>query len=327
MSFSTSRLPTVVVVGSCIMDLIIHADRQPQIGESLIGWGFAMNLGGKGANQATALSRLGSEVSFISCVGQDDFGKKFILFFKNLGINVDYLFTDIELPTGVGMPIIYPDGSNSIVVDPGASMKLTPELVTLARDRIAKSSVLQVHLEVPISAVESALKVAKEYGLTTFLNPAPVMKLSKSIYELVDVIIPNEIEAGFLSGVDIKLISDASEAAKRLQEFGPKVVVVTLGGHGALLRTENSEELIGAFDVKAIDSTGAGDAFCSGLVFARGSGLNWIESVIFSNACGALATTTTGAIRSMPPFHSVMDFLKERGYEFELFDGQHQPKK
>jgi ribokinase len=323
MSFSTNRFQTVVVVGSCIMDLIIHADRQPQIGESLIGWGFAMNLGGKGANQATALSRLGSEVSFISCVGQDDFGDKFFVFFKNLGINVDFLFTDSELPTGVGMPIIYPDGSNSIVVDPGASMKLTPELIALAKDRIAKSSALQVHLEVPISAVNSALKVAKEHGLTTFLNPAPVMKLSDSIYELVDVIIPNEVEASFLSGVDIKSFSDASEAARRLQKFGPKVVVITLGRHGALIRIENREELISAFDVKTIDSTGAGDAFCSGLVFARGSGLNWIESIIFSNACGALATTTIGAIRSMPLFRSVLDFLKERGYKFESFDSQH----
>lgn len=301
----------VIVAGSCIVEYSIRIPRHPQIGETVLGSGFAVHLGGKGANQATALSRLGANATFLSRVGNDLHGEDFINFFNNEGIDSSYISQDQDMYTGVCMPIIYPDGSNFIVVDPGAAMTLAPQIAADAIPAFKDAKALQIHLEIPIETVHACLRISREAGIQTYMNPAPITKFDIELLKLVDVIVPNETEAAYLVSNDIDTRDSIINAAKKLQSFGPSIVVITLGKKGALLATPTEFEFIEGFEVDVVDTTGAGDAFCAGLLYARIKGNPWRESVVFANACGAIATTMDGGIPSMPRYRDVESLLQK----------------
>jgi ribokinase len=289
-----------VVVGSCIVDFCVSVARLPGRGETVLADSVTRSLGGKGANQATALRRLGGEVAIVGCVGWDDFGEAFLDFFRQEGIETGFVHRERSVPTGMAFPMVLPGGGNAIVAAPSASMRLPEAAVAAAAARIRQAAALLVQLEVPAGAVAAAMAVAREAGVPVFLNPAPAVDEAPLLAAGADVLIPNEMEAEALTGMSIRTPEDALQAADRLRALGPEVAVVTLGERGAALSAPGIRRVAPAYPVEALDSTGAGDAFCAGLVDARCRGASWSDALDFACACGALACRGPGAIPWLP---------------------------
>ncbi|HEX3529212.1 MAG TPA: ribokinase [Thermoanaerobaculia bacterium] len=291
---------STVVVGSCIVDFCVRVPSLPQRGETVLASGFSRSLGGKGANQATALRRLGGEVAIVTSVGADDFGAAFLHLFAEEGIEAGFVHRDRSLPTGIAFPMILPGGANAIVAAPSASLGLPISAVEAAGPTIRKAAALLLQLEIPPAAASSAMALARAAGVPVFLNPAPFVEAAPQLVRSADVLIPNQIEAEALTGLPIHTPEDALRAAVRLRGMGPSCVVVTLGEQGAVLSGPGTERHVTAYPVEAVDTTGAGDAFCAGLLDARRRGASWPEAVDFACACGALACRGEGAIPWLP---------------------------
>ena len=301
--------PKVVVVGSFNMDLVIKTDRRPQKGETLIGEEFGMFIGGKGANQAIAASRLGADVTMIGRLGADLFGDTFFSEFSSENIDTSFVVRDAELGTGVASPVIDADGDNSIIIVPRANMRLDVEDVERASSKIADADVLLLQLEVPIESSKRAAEIAKANGVEIILNPAPACELPDSFLSLIDVLVPNEVETEFLTKVTVADDEGARLAAQVLFEKGISTIVLTLGNRGTLLLTGQRSQLVPAYNVKVVDTTAAGDAFCGALATALASGEQIENAVAFANATGALAVTVLGAAPSMPTAEQVHNFV------------------
>lgn len=301
--------PKVVVVGSFNMDLVIKTERRPQKGETLIGEEFGMFIGGKGANQAIAASRLGADVTMIGRLGADLFGDTFFTEFDRENIDTSFVVRDAEVGTGVASPVIDADGDNSIIIVPRANMRLDVEDVERAASKIADADVLLLQLEVPIESSKRAAEIARANGVEIILNPAPACVLPDSFLELVDILVPNEVETEFLTKVTVADDEGARLAAKVLFEKGISTIVLTLGNRGALLLTSQRSQLVPAYNVKVVDTTAAGDAFCGALATALAGGDKIENAVAFANATGALAVTVLGAAPSMPTAEQVHDFV------------------
>ena len=292
--------PKVVVVGSFNMDLVVKAERRPQIGETLMGEAFGMFIGGKGSNQAIAAARLGANVMMIGRLGADLFGDTLMAAHAEEGICTDYVIRDTEVGTGVASILIDTDGDNSIVLVPQANMCLSIEDIERASESIAAADVLLLQLEVPIAASQRAAEIAKSNGAIVVLNPAPAQELPDDFLAQVDILTPNEVETESLSGVRVSTVTEAERAAKVLLDKGLSAVILTLGERGALLLTQDLTQQVPAYSVEVVDTTAAGDAFCGALATGLARGENLVDAVAFANAAGALAVTVLGAAPSMP---------------------------
>ena len=296
--------PKVTVVGSLNVDLVCRAPRRPDKGETLIGDTFDIFTGGKGFNQATAAARLGAEVTLIGNVGADLFGDMLLAATENERINSRFVTKRIEVGTGVATIVIEPDGDNSIIVVPRANMALTTTDIDAAADDIANADVLLLQLETPVPASEHAAAIAKTHGTTVILNPAPAQPLPDSLLAFVDILTPNQSETELLAGVKVDTHEDARRAAEvlraRMVDAASTAVILTLGEQGALMLTATESEHVSALAVDAVDTTGAGDAFCGALATALASGETLQAAVKFANAAGAAAVTVVGATPSMP---------------------------
>ena len=296
--------PKVTVVGSLNVDLVCHAGRRPDKGETLIGDAFDIFTGGKGFNQATAAARLGAEVTLIGSVGADLFGDMLLAATENERIDSRFVTKRTDVGTGVATIVIEPDGDNSIIVVPRANMALTTADIDAAADCIADAEVLLLQLETPVATSEHAAAIAKAHGTTVILNPAPAQPLPDSLLAYVDILTPNQSETELLSGMKVNNHEDARRAAevlrRRMVDAANAVVILTLGEQGALTLTATASEHISALSVEAVDTTGAGDAFCGALATALASGETLHTAVEFANAAGAAAVTVVGATPSMP---------------------------
>lgn len=299
-----STTPKVAVVGSLNIDLVCHASRRPEKGETLIGDAFDIFTGGKGFNQATAAARLGAEVTLVGSVGTDPFGEMLFTATENERIDSRFVRKRTETGTGVATIIIEPDGDNSIIVVPRANMVLTKADIDAAADAIADADVLLLQLETPLEASEHAAEIAKTQETTVILNPAPAQPLPDSLLAHVDILTPNQSETELLSGMQVSNDEAAYKAAgvlrTRMADAATSVVVLTLGAQGALILTATISERIPALSVDAVDTTGAGDAFCGALATALASGETLPVAIAFANAAGAAAVTVIGATPSMP---------------------------
>ena len=285
----------ILVVGSSNIDLVASVDRLPSRGETVLGYRFAQSFGGKGANQAVAAARAGAEVAFLSKLGADANGRLIEQHLAAQGLSRPILLRDAEFPTGVAMILVDHSGENQIAVVPGSNGRLTPADLRQHRELIAGARVLLLQMEIPRETVFEALRLGRECGLTTILNPAPAAPLPSDLLRLVDILTPNESEAQVLTGS-----ADPAEAARILTDRGVGTVVVTCGANGAFLATGNDVTHIPGFLVETIDSTGAGDAFNGALACAVAEGVPLKSAIERANAAGALATTGRGAQESMP---------------------------
>jgi ribokinase len=236
--------PKIVVVGSCNTDMVVKADRLPAPGETVLGGTFLMNPGGKGANQAVAAARMGGVVTLISKVGNDLFGKHLLTLFQSENIFTGYVFTDPDLPSGVALISVDSIGENCIVVASGANAALSPLDIDIARDEMVCSSLVLMQLEIPTETVGYVASLAHDKQMRIILNPAPARDLPDALLKMVNIIIPNQSEAEFLTGIKVTDIESAQMAASAIHAKGVETVIITMGAKGALILIMISSNLL-----------------------------------------------------------------------------------
>jgi ribokinase len=303
--------PKIIVVGSSNMDLVVKSSRIPSRGETILGGEFIMTPGGKGANQAVAAAKLGADVFFVTKLGDDIFGRQSLSNFQKVGIHTKYVEQTKEAPSGVALITVDEAGDNVIVVAPGANLKLSPDDVKKAQSDITSSGAVATQLEVPLETVEFAARLANEAGVPFILDPAPAQKLNDELLCMVDVLTPNETEAGILVGIEVTDENSAQIAAKNLLDRGVKAVILTMGSKGYLQATRRAVGFIPSVIVDTVDSTAAGDAFAGSLVVGLAEGKTLKDSALFSNYVAALSVTKMGAQSSMPYAGQVENFIKQ----------------
>lgn len=305
-------MPTITVIGSVNMDLMVRTRRFPEAGETISGYDFRTIPGGKGANQAVAITRQAVRVNMVGHVGDDEFGARAVASLQAQGINTGYLSTVPGEATGVAIIGVEDSGENRIIVAPGANARLTVDEVALAEAAIAGSDALVMQLEIPVPAVAYAAHLAKQKGVRVIVNAAPAHPLPETLASAVDYLVVNETEASLLTECPP---TEPREAARKLISAGFRNVIITLGEDGALFANGQHIEVVPSFKVSAVDTTAAGDAFVGAFASAVTMGKDIPEAVRWANAAGALATTVLGAQPSLPTNHSVKEFLaKHDGY-------------
>lgn len=299
----------IVVIGSSNTDLVVNTDRAPEGGETVLGNGFVVNHGGKGANQAVAVSRIGGKVSFISKVGNDTFGSQMRRHYEDEGMDVSYVFVDALAPSGVALIIVDGNAENRIVVAPGANGNLTEEDIDKARLAVEKSEFVLLQLEIPMTSVEYAVRMAASLGKKVIVNPAPACALSEELLRDVYLITPNETEAGILTGITIADNASALKAAEALFRLGVQNVVITLGEKGALVYNDEISMFVPAHRVKAVDTTAAGDVFNGALAVALSEGSTLPDAARFACAASAISVTRMGAQNSVPSRDELNNYI------------------
>ena len=289
------------------MDLVVKVEDRPKGGQTVIGGDFKEVPGGKGANQAVAMARLGGNVNMIGKVGNDGFGQTLLNALNNDNVNTEYINKD-DISTGVAMITVDKNAENSIVVAPGANFKVDKEYIDKSIEGIKNSDIVVLQLETPIDTIKYALSKSKELGKYTILNPAPAVKLEDDIICNVDLLTPNETELEILSGVEIKNEYDIQKAAQTMIDKGVKELIVTLGSKGSLYINKEKSIFKKAYKVEAIDTTAAGDSYTGALAVAFANGKNIEDAMDFASKVGALSVQKEGAQSSLPTLEDVENF-------------------
>lgn len=300
----------VVVAGSINMDLVTVCERAPKGGETLFGKEFFQVPGGKGANQAVAIGKLGTQVTMLGKIGNDSFGKDLVASMKNSGVNTEYIENSAS-STGIAKIIVEANGQNRILVVSGANMDVDRAYIDRHIDVINDSDILVTQLEIPIDTVEYVLKKAKEAGKITILNPAPAAQLNDEIIKNSDIIIPNESELGIITSMPTNTLNEIEAAAQKLLNMGVKELIVTLGSQGSLHLNKKGSTLHSAYKVNAVDTTAAGDSFIGGLV-KNIQDDNLDEAIEFATKVSAITVTRKGAQISIPTIEEVENFKGEK---------------
>jgi len=303
----------IVIVGSYNTDLMSKTPWLPKHGETVLGGPFKLGPGGKGSNQAVAAARLGAEVCFVGCIGEDYFGEIARNNFIKEKINIDYIKVSKTQHTGMAFILVDDKtAENMIVVAPGSNMEIDIPLVENARDLIMSADIVLLQLEIPVEIVEYVISlVYKSNHTISILNPAPGKKLEKNVLDKVSLMTPNRSELELITHRSVNTIKEAEKAAKEMISSGLKDVVVTLGKEGALVVNSKKTTHVPTFkEVKIVDTTGAGDAFNGGLAIALSEGKNLVEATYFANAVASLNVTKIGTALAMPYRKEVEEFLK-----------------
>ncbi|HEY9800709.1 MAG TPA: ribokinase [Leptolyngbyaceae cyanobacterium] len=305
---------SIIVFGSINIDLVATAPRLPIAGETLLGDTFLKVPGGKGANQAVALAKLGVPTQMVGRVGADSFGAELVQNLQDAGVQTDNISVDETVSSGVAMITVAHNGDNEIIVIPGANEKVNQEDIEKLSRILPNAKALLLQLEIPINTVVAAAQAARNANITVILDPAPAQAdLPAELYPLVDIITPNEVEAGQLVGFPVDGEDAAAKAARVLLQRGVKSAIVKLGAKGVVCATEKEVFFVPAFSVEAVDTVAAGDAFNGGLAAALYTGLSLHQAVVWGAAAGALAATKLGAQTSLPDRFTFDTFLEERG--------------
>jgi ribokinase len=298
----------IVVVGSANMDMVVRVRDFPRPGETIFGTGFGMFAGGKGANQAVCVARLGGTVHFVGKVGADVLGEKLAKSMKEKGVKLRHLMVDRRVSTGVALIAVDRNGQNEIVVVSGSNMQVSPDDIERNRRVISRARVVLTQLESPVESVLKALTLGKQEGAITILNPAPAKKIPKSLLRSVDYLTPNETETELLTGVRLGSRKSTERAARKLLRVGVKNVIVTLGARGSLLVNKDGSRYFPAWKVRAVDSTAAGDAFSGALAFSLARGTTLEHAIEFAGKVAAYSVTKMGAQTSMPTMRELQRF-------------------
>lgn len=310
----------IVVFGSLNMDLVAKTPQLPVVGETIAGESLAMIPGGKGANQAIAVSRLGIPCQMVGRVGKDSFGEDLLQSLRTNGVDTTGILMDETAHTGVALITVDQNGENQIIVIPEANGNLDETDVERLRPHLEGAAFLLLQLEVPLAVVGAAAELAQGMGVKVILDPAPAQELPFAVYSKIDIITPNAQEAETLVGFPVTDADSAQQAATQLQSKGVKTVMITLGKQGVYCVNGQENFFVPAFDIEPIiDTVAAGDAFNGGLAVALCGGMNLQRSIICGSAAGALTVTQAGAQSALPDHESLSAFLGERvGWKEEI---------
>lgn len=303
----------ITVVGSLNYDLIIRTPHLPKPGQTIHGYDFSAACGGKGANQAYAVARMGQPTLMIGCVGDDAFGAQMVANLESVGIDTSGVARRNGIASGIAMILVETGGQNEIVIAAGANGTHTADDVERLANRIRASDAVVTQLETTLAASEAALTLARAVGRLTVLNPAPYSPVSDALLRQCDYVIPNESEAMAMTGIEVNSMDSAAQAAAALKTRGARNAVVTLGAGGVWLDTETWQGHVPAFDVQAVDTVAAGDTFIGAFVTRLVEGASPPEAARFGCAASAISVTRPGAQPSIPSRAKVDAFLAQRG--------------
>jgi ribokinase len=303
-------MSSVVILGVFVADTTYRAARQPRLGETILGSGFALGPGGKGSNQAVAAARLGADVTFISKIGDDPFGDMAMALWAEAGVKTEVRRLPESYTGAASIFLEENSGNNAIIICPGAAATLSPADIEVVGDVIRAASVFVTQLEQPLPAARRALEIAREAGVTTVLNPAPAAQLDTGLYSLCDYLTPNETEAEDLTGIKVSSAKEARPAAQALMDKGAGAAIITLGEQGAYLHNDEVSELCPAFEfAPVVETTGAGDAFNGAFAVALARGDAALEAVRYGCTVAGISVTRPGTAQSMPALKEVQAAL------------------
>jgi ribokinase len=302
----------ITVIGSLNMDLVTYVARLPQSGETIIGKEFRQIPGGKGANQADAIAKLGAPVKMLGGIGADAMGEALLASLRQDGVDISQIERFADTSTGIATITVDDDGNNCIVVTPGANYRISAGYIQNLQAALDVAKLIVTQLEIPVETVRYLLQLAKKLDKTTILNPAPACALDDALLSCVDLLIPNETELELLSGASLHTEADIIAASRMLINRGVKEVIVTLGEQGCIYVDSEGFRSFEAYHVDAVDTTAAGDSFIGGLAVALSEGKTIEEAIPFAMAVGALAVTQKGAQSSLPYRREVEELLSRR---------------
>jgi len=302
--------PRVVVLGSCTVDLVFRMPRFPAPGETLFAEAAELHAGGKGLNQAIGARRLGARAMLIARIADDPFGHILLEALKSNGVDTQHVAFDPATGSGVAVPVVLPDGQNSILSAPRANLAMPVEQVVAARDAIVEADALLLQFEAPMEVNVTAARLAVEHGVPVFLNAAPIVPHPPELLSLADVLIVNEVEAEMLTP-SLPAGATLADRALSLAGIARKAAVVTCGADGCLVACDGNVVAVAAYPATAVDTVGAGDAFCAALAVAWCRGARLIEAARFANAAGAISVGRPGAAPSLPSLREVEALLEK----------------
>lgn len=298
----------ILVIGSSNTDLIARVKKFPVAGETIEGLTFFQAMGGKGANQAVAAHRAGGDVSFITCLGNDVNGENTLKYYHQEGLDVSLSLQIDGVSSGTAMIWVNEQGENCIVVTAGANNKLSPDYIKEMKEAIVSSSMVVMQMEIPYEAIKTACEIAHENGKMILLNVAPARHLEAELIKKIGVLVVNENEAETISGR--KMSTEGTEiVVDSLLAMGARVVVLTMGERGCMVKSNQSRYLLPAYRVKAKDTTAAGDTFCGALAARLSKGISWEEALKFATAASAICVMRMGAQPSIPMESEIHEFM------------------
>ena len=303
--------PIITVVGSFAVGLTIRTSHMPIFGETLLGSDFDMGPGGKGSNQAVGTARLGADSYFAGIIGRDKLGEIATDLYAREGVDTTYLRQSDRMATGVGFIILNQAGENGIILDMSANKLMDSAFVDQVEAQIARSDLVMSVLEIPVEAAVRAMELGQKHGVKTILNPAPAQPLPPAAFQHIDYLTPNDTELRILLGLSPDDATPTLELAEKLRGYGVGNLIVTMGDDGALLMTKAGVEKVPGVTVEVVDTTGAGDAFNSGLAVALAAGKPLADAVRYANCAGAIACTKLGVIPSLGMQAQVDQFYAE----------------
>lgn len=306
----------ILVVGSSNTDLITTVKNFPKAGETIIGKSFLQVMGGKGANQAVATHKLGGDIKFITCLGNDVNGQNALKYYNETGLDISSSLIVDGVSSGTAIILVDENGENCIVITPGANNELSPEYIRKIENDIAVCDMVVLQMEIPYCTVKAVCEIAHKNHKRVMLNVAPACQLDIDIIQQVDILVVNETEAETIAGEKIDDIGEETIVDKLLK-LGAKTVVLTLGKNGCILKNSRELYTVPALSVKALDTTAAGDTFCGALAAELGRGHDWEEALMFATAASAICVTRLGAQPSIPTEKEVRDFLRLNVVMFE----------
>lgn len=303
----------IAVIGSNMVDLITYINDMPKEGETLEAPDFAIGCGGKGANQAVAAAKMGSQVMMVSSVGDDMFAENTLRNFENHRIDSTFVHQIPNVSSGVAPIFVDAESKNRILIIKGANAYVSPEMIDQAAERLKQSSLIILQLEIPLETVYRAIAFGKKHGIPVILNPAPASK--ELDFETVcqcDFLVPNESELELLTGLPVETDEDVESAARVLLETGVKHVIVTLGSRGVIWMTQDEKHFIPSYKVEALDTTGAGDAFIGAFAHEFVKSGDVLNSLEVATAFAALSVTKRGTQSSYPTAEEVLELMASR---------------
>ena len=301
----------VVVIGSSNIDMVAQVSHLPAPGETVGDANFMQSLGGKGANQAVAAARLGGSVTFVTSLGNDMYADILKNHFKKEGITTDYIIDDVNHPTGTALIFVAHSGENCIAVAPGANYSLLPGSITHFSEVIDEADIIVMQAEIPYETIKKIALSAKQKGKKVLFNPAPACLIDEELMKAIDILVVNELEAAFISGIEYTG-NNLEEIALSLLQAGARNAVITLGSQGVYMKNDKGIIQLPGYKVNAIDTIAAGDTFCGALAVICAQREIDRDALSFANAAAAIAVTRSGAQPSIPTLDEVKHFMLEK---------------